>query len=84
MTLTNSKLNIAIIAPGVPEVMQEFGSTSDVLSAMVVSIYVIGVRISFSFGLVDGSSDTQSGIDICSWHVDRFSSRHSPKSMVAS
>ncbi|KAJ4384489.1 hypothetical protein N0V86_000088 [Didymella sp. IMI 355093] len=36
----------SIFAPGVPEVMQDFGSTNDMLEGFMVSVYVLG----FSFG----------------------------------
>ncbi|OTB03636.1 hypothetical protein M426DRAFT_262955 [Hypoxylon sp. CI-4A] len=35
----------SIIAPGVPAIMSEFGSDSQVLSALVVSIYVLGLGL---------------------------------------
>lgn len=35
---------LAIIAPGVPELMVEFDSSSNELAAFVVSVYVLGVR----------------------------------------
>jgi hypothetical protein len=36
----------SIFAPGVPEVMRDFGSTNDMLEGFMVSVYVLG----FSFG----------------------------------
>lgn len=36
----------SMFAPGVPEVMRDFGSTDDMLSGFIVSVYVLG----FSFG----------------------------------
>lgn len=36
----------SMFAPGVPEVMRDFGSTNDMLSGFMVSVYVLG----FSFG----------------------------------
>ncbi|KAH7095194.1 major facilitator superfamily domain-containing protein [Paraphoma chrysanthemicola] len=36
----------SMFAPGVPEVMQEFGSTNDLLGGFMVSVYVLG----FAFG----------------------------------
>lgn len=36
----------SMFAPGVPEVMRDFGSTDDMLSGFMVSVYVLG----FSFG----------------------------------
>lgn len=36
----------SMFAPGVPEVMQDFGSTNDMLEGFMVSVYVLG----FSFG----------------------------------
>jgi len=35
----------SIFAPGVPEVMQEFNSTSDMLEGFMLSVYVLGVRL---------------------------------------
>jgi hypothetical protein len=34
----------SIFAPGVPEVMREFNSTSDMLEGFMLSVYVLGVR----------------------------------------
>ncbi|KAF2090364.1 MFS general substrate transporter [Saccharata proteae CBS 121410] len=39
-------LGSSMFAPGVPQLMEEFGSTSDVLAGLVVSVYVLG----FAFG----------------------------------
>jgi hypothetical protein len=36
----------SIFAPGVPEVMRDFGSTNDMLEGFMISVYVLG----FSFG----------------------------------
>jgi hypothetical protein len=35
----------SIFAPGIPELMEEFGSTSGSLSSLVLSIYVLGMKI---------------------------------------
>jgi hypothetical protein len=35
----------SMFAPGVPEVMQEFNSTNDMLEGFMVSVYVLGVRL---------------------------------------
>jgi hypothetical protein len=34
----------SIFAPGIPELMEEFGSTSGSLSSLVLSIYVLGIN----------------------------------------
>jgi hypothetical protein len=39
-------LGSAIFAPGIPQVMDEFHSTSDLLSGFLVSVYILG----FAFG----------------------------------
>jgi MFS family permease len=39
-------LGSAIFAPGIPEVMDEFNSTSELLTGFIVSVYVLG----FAFG----------------------------------
>lgn len=36
---------VAMVAPGIPQIMQEFGNTSLELSAFVLSIYVLGVSL---------------------------------------
>jgi hypothetical protein len=35
----------SIFAPGVPEVMREFNSTSDMLEGFMISVYVLGVSL---------------------------------------
>lgn len=35
----------SMFAPGVPEVMREFNSTSDMLEGFMLSVYVLGVRL---------------------------------------
>jgi hypothetical protein len=35
----------SMFAPGVPEVMEEFNSTNDMLAGFMVSVYVLGVSL---------------------------------------
>lgn len=45
----------SMFAPGVPEVMKDFGSTNDMLEGFMVSVYVLG----FSFGPLSRSKTTR-------------------------
>jgi MFS family permease len=45
-SLTNDVAGIAIFALEIPEVMKDFGSSSQTMTAFVVSVYVLG----FAFG----------------------------------
>lgn len=44
-------LGSSMFTPGVPEVMREFGSSSQLLGSFVVSIYILGYAFGRKFGI---------------------------------
>jgi MFS family permease len=45
MLIPHSPLGSSMFAPGVPQLMVEFGSTSKLYASFVVSVYILGFAI---------------------------------------